>query len=161
MGRIGRRIEIAHVARNARRAEPHVSAHGRAFVALVARRRSMRPQQRKTIHMILRRSVVQPPTLHGVAVFALRPKLALMQIGVTIRATRAGVGKHFGHMAGVARHARVSPTQGIFRFAIVIEFRFGAQRRPTGGGVAILASECDRAVWIARRCLSVHQRRHP
>jgi hypothetical protein len=156
-----RLLEIPQVTAHALRAQAGVGADGRAFVAIVTGCRGMPAQQRKAIPMILYGSVIDPPALHGMAPFALRAELALVEVRVAIRASRARIGKHLGDVARIAGDGAVHASQRIFRVAIVIEFWIGPQGRPTCGRMAVLACDGDRAMRIARRGLSISQRCHP
>ena len=72
------------------------------------------------------------------AVFTLRSELALVEIRMAVRATRARFGKNFGYVARITRYILVHAAKLEVSFSIVIELGIRAQRRPTGGGVTIL-----------------------
>ncbi len=102
----------------------------------------------------------QFPTLHGVALSAIRAHLTAMDIRVTVRAVLAHVGKNRLNVALNAFHFFMQTAQGILRF-IVIKLGNGANGAPAGRGVAVLAGNVDRAMRIARslvlssrKCLS-------
>ena len=88
--------------------------------------------------MILEGTRVHAPALHRVAVLALRAELALVEIRVTVRATRTGVGKNFRHVAKITGDILVHAAQLKSSFRVVTEFRLGTQWRPTRGGMAVL-----------------------
>ena len=69
------------------------------------------------------------PPLHRMALFAICAHLPLVNIGVTIRALRAHVGKHHLGVALRAGHALVQTAQRIL-CGVVIELRNRADRLP-------------------------------
>jgi len=131
-------LKFAGVATEALRAEPDVLSHRRARVTRIAGERGVGAQQRESIPMVLNRARVYAPTQNCMTVLTLRSELALVEIRVAIRATRASFGKDFRYVARITRYILVHATKLKMSFSIVIEFGFRAQRRPTGGGVTIL-----------------------
>jgi len=144
-------LELSQVARYALRAQPGVLAGSRAAMAGIAGYRSVRSQQRKAVLVVLDRACGYSPTLHGVAVFALRAELAAVEIGMACRALGSGFREYSRYVAGVAPDVFVHATQSELGFAIVIEFHLRAQGRPTGGRMAVFAGDGDGAVRIPRR----------
>ncbi len=82
-------------------------ASGSALVAIDALERSVRAKQRKPVQMLPNLLRVKVPTLHRVALLAIRSKLPAMNIRVAIRAVRARVRKHEARMAFGAVHILV------------------------------------------------------
>ena len=123
---------------NALSAKSGVIARGCPGVARVARYRGVRPQQREPVPVILCRSRVDPPSVHRVAVLALRAELPLVEIRMTIGALLPGLCKNFRHMARITRHIRVHAAQRIVCVGVVIKFRPRTERRPTRRRVAVL-----------------------
>lgn len=82
--------------------QPGKLPHSRALVACVALDRCMRPYQWEAVLVLLNLVHRYLPAAYGMALFASRPELAAMQIGMTIRAALPHVCKH---QAGVALHA--------------------------------------------------------
>lgn len=120
-----------------------------ALVTIHAFERGVSAHQWKSIQMLLNLLRVKIPALHGVALLAIRSKLASMNICVAIRAMSACIRKHETRMAFGALHALVHAKQGKFR-SIMIEFRVASDRLPSAVCVAIFAGHVDRAVWIVR-----------
>lgn len=108
-------------------------------MAGVARRGGMRAQQREAVEMVLHRLGVGLPTLHGVAAFALRSKLAPVKIGMAIGALGTRRGKNSRDVARITPHLAVRAAQWIVGLGVVIEFRHGPDGGPSGGCMAILA----------------------
>jgi hypothetical protein len=94
-------------------------------------------------------------------VLALRSELTLVEIRMAIRAARAGFGKDFRHVARITRYILVHPTKLEVGFGIVIEFGLRAKRRPTGGGMAVLARERELPVGVGHVDLRDGRQRHP
>ena len=83
------------------------------------------------------------------AVLAARSELAAVNIGVAIRAFRAGVAEHQVGVALAAGDSFVHAAQGKLRL-VMIKFGNVANRLPGGEGVAVLAGEIQVAVRAAR-----------
>lgn len=150
-----RLLVLRQMARRALSAESGIDCRGRATMAGIADCGRMRSQERETTLVILHRPRGDLPTAHGMAILALGPELAAMQIGVAISAPLAGLGEHLGDMAQSALDVVVHAAQGKLGFPVVIEFQLSPQRRPAGGGVAVLAGKRYGTVRIPRR-LSVN-----
>lgn len=82
------------------------------------------------------------------ALGAIGAKLPAVDVGVTIGAALSNVGKNRPGVASGAGHFLVHSAQRVPR-AVMIEFRNGADRNPTGAGVAILAGNRERPVRTA------------
>ena len=125
----------------------------------------MRPEKREAILVILHLLHRDIPSLHGVALGAIRAHLAAMNIGMAIGAVLADIREYRLNVARDAFHFFVHPAQGIAGF-VVIEFRNSAYRTPGRCGVAVLARNGQRTMRIARGFLlsvaawrdGVHQR---
>ena len=102
----------------------------------------MRANQRKAILMILDVIDRDLPTLDAVAVFAVGPELAHVNVCVTVAAMRADIGEHQRRMAFRTAHVLVHTAQRIASL-VVIELGQRADRLPTRVGMAVLAG-CDR-----------------
>ena len=122
------------------------------LVALVAFHQRVRPHQRKAILMIANRVQGNIPSLDRVATLAVGAKLPPMNIRMAIRATCADVFEDQFGVALRAAHLAVHAPQWITRL-VVIEIRIGANRPPTGCGVAVLAGNGDRAMRVRDLCL--------
>jgi hypothetical protein len=154
-------LKFTGMATYALRAEPNVLPHRRTPVTGIASERGVGTEQRETIPMVLNGARVYAPAQNCMTVFALRPELTLVKIRVAIRATRAGFGKDFRYMARITRYILVHPTKLEVGFGIVIEFGLRAKRRPTGGGMAVLARERELPVGVGHVDLGDSRQRHP
>ena len=88
------------------------------------------------------------PTLNGVALRAVRPELAAMDVCVAIGAIFADIGENGFCVAESAGHFFMHASEWVCGF-IVIEFRYGTNGPPAGCGVAIFAGNGKRAMGIA------------
>ena len=122
-------FELVGVARIAGCREAGKLSYRSTLVAGVALHCCMRTKQRKPVLMVLDLFNRHHPSLHGVAGLAIGSELALVNVGVTVGAFRAGVGENRLGVALSAAHALVKATQWIAG-AIVIKFRDGANRFP-------------------------------
>jgi len=154
-------LEIAQVATDTLRAESDVLPNCRSRVAGIARQRGMRADQRETIPVILNRAGIDAPAEHRMAAFALRAELALMEIGVTIGATRAGLRKDFRYVAGIARYVLMHAAQLEAGLGIVIELDARAKRRPARSGVTVLARKRKFTVRVGHIALCEGRQRYP
>ena len=82
------------------------------------------------------------------ALGAIGAELPTVNVGVTIGAVLSNVGKNRPGVASGAGHFFVHSAQRVPR-AVMIEFRNGADRNPTGAGVTIFAGNRERPVWAA------------
>ena len=120
-------LKFAGVATEALRTKADVLTHRRAGVTGIAGERNVCTQQRETIPMILNRARVYTPTQNCMTILTLRSELALVEIRVTIRATRPGLGKDFRYVARITRYILVHATKLKMSFSIVIELGLRAQ----------------------------------
>ena len=105
-------------------------SHRRALVAGVAIYGGVRPDQREAVEVLIDLLNGDIPALHGMALLAVRTHLALVEVGVAVRAFFPHVGKHRLHVALCASHTFMHSAQRILR-CVVIEFRNRADRLPT------------------------------
>jgi len=80
---------------------------GPALVTVGAVQPGMPAHEWEAVRVFPHRLEEDAPALHRVALFAIRPHLAAMDIGMTIRAVRACVGKHHLGMTPGASHILV------------------------------------------------------
>lgn len=109
----------------------------------------MPPDQGKTVEVLLDVLHRNPPAPHVVALFAVCPKLAAMNIGVAVGAFRARVAEHQVGVALAASHRFMHTPQGEFRL-IVIKLRNVTNRFPSRKGMAILTRQGEIAVRAPR-----------
>ena len=83
------------------------------------------------------------------AILALSPELAPVEIRVTVRALPAHFGKNARDVARITGHVLVHPPQGELG-SVVVELGLGAQGREAGRGVTVLARDRNRPVRITR-----------
>ena len=93
------------------------------------------------------------PPFHVVAVLAVRSKLAAVNVGVAIRAFRAGIAEHQVRVTLPAGDSFVHAAQRKLGL-IVIKFGNAANRLPRGKGMAVLTGEIQVAVRAARSGVS-------
>lgn len=146
----GRLLIGCRVARIALERKSLKLADGGSLVAAVALQGGMAANQRKAVLVIPHGLNRDLPALHGVAAFAICAHLAVMNVSVTIPASRAGVGKDRLRVTLGAGHVFMHPQKRVAGFA-VIKFRNRAYRFPPKDGVAILAGDIQVAVGTARR----------
>ena len=135
---------------SATRRQPDKLAYSGVLVALIALQNGVLPKQRKTIEVILNRLHRNIPAERRVALGAIGSKLALVNVGMAIGAVLAYVGEHRFCMALGAIHFFMQAAQGITR-GVMIKFRNGANRGPTGGRVTILTRNRQRSVRTTAR----------
>lgn len=155
------RLIIPLVAADALRAKPHIDAGRGPGVAGIASRGGMCPEQGEPIPVVLERLRVLPPTLHRVAILAIRAELAFMKVCMTTDALHPRFGKNFRDMARITRNIHVHAAQRIAGIRVMVELGLRSQWSPCGGGVAVLTGNCELAVRIAWSRLCVSCRRHP
>jgi hypothetical protein len=107
----------------------------------------MSAQERKAVLVIAHLLHGDIPTLHGMALRAVRTHLAAVDVGVAIGAVLAHVGEYGFYVALRALHFFMQAAEGVFRF-VVIEFRDRADGPPARRGVTIFARNVQGAVWI-------------
>ena len=142
---IGRRVAGIALER-----KPLKLADGRSLMAVVAWQRGMSADQREPVFVIPYGLDRDLPPLHVVAALAICPHLPVMNVGVTIPAPGAGVGKNRFRVTLRARHVLVHPQKRKAGFSVV-KFRNSAYRFPSENGVAILAGNVQVAMGTARR----------
>lgn len=144
----GRAVVVIQMAAGAISGKARVNAACRALVAGFASNRRVCSKQREAVPMVLCRPSACAPTLHCVAVFALRPKLAPVNVGMAISALCTRLGKHSGDVAGVTRYIRMHAPQRKTCACVVVELRDGPNRLPPSGCVTVLARDRNRSVGI-------------
>ena len=144
-------LVIARVAAIALNAEPDVLPHGRAGVARVARKRHVGTQQREAIPVVLDGAGIGSPSEHGVTSLTVGAELALVQIRMAVRATLANLGKDFRYVARITSDVFMHAPELEVRSGIVVKLGPRAKRRPTRGGMAVLAWNSE----LAMRACSV------
>lgn len=103
---------------------------------------------------------VRSPSIYRMAILAVATELTAMNISVAISALFTNVSEDFFHMAGITRNMFMHTPQWVLGLDVVIELRSLSNGRPTRGGVAILASDCQRAMrasyaaWLSGLCSS-------
>jgi hypothetical protein len=90
------------------------------------------------------------PASYRVAVFAARPKLLPVHIGMAVGTVQCDVAEDQLAVAAAASHPLVHAPQREFRFGVVVELRRRADRRPARRRVAVLAGGLDRPVGVLR-----------
>lgn len=113
-------------------------ASGRTFVTSIALDRGMRTEEWKAAIVLLYLLDRNLPSANRVALFAVCPELAAVDVGVAILATLADVREYRLHMALHAGHRAVHAAQRIASLA-VIKLRGGSNGFPALCGMAVLA----------------------
>jgi len=135
---IGGVLPVFQVAGIARRGEPQEHSRGSLLVAFVALHRGMRAEQRKAVLVIAHRLHGNVPTLHRMALRAIRTHLAPVNIRVAVRAVLAHIREHRLYVALRALHFLVHAAKRITRF-VVVKLGDRPDRAPPRGSMAILA----------------------
>lgn len=125
-----------------------VRAHRLVLVARGTIHGRVRSQQRKTIIVLLNPLNLRFPSLYRMALLAVGAQLALVDVGMAIRAARSGIRKHRLDMALGTSYRFVHPAQREFG-AVVVEFRRVADRLPAHCGMAVLARDIQWAMGTA------------
>jgi hypothetical protein len=134
-------------------------AGGPVLVAGIAVNRGMRSGEGKPIIVILDLLDRDLPSPDRVALLAIGPQLAPVDIGVAVLATLPNAAENWFDMALCAGYRLVHAAKRIARL-IVIEFRNRPDRLPAAGRVAILTGNVQISVWAVsatgslRRCAS-------
>ena len=115
-------------------------------MALIALQNGMRAEQRKSVEVLLNRLDRYLPAEDGMALGAILAELSAVNVGVTIGAVLANVGKNRLGVASRAGYFFVHAAKRITR-GIVVEFRNGANGDPAGVGVAIFTGNVE---WTMR-----------
>ncbi len=121
----------------------------------------MRSSQREAIIVLLHLLDRDLPSANRMALFAIRSKLALVNVRVAILTTLSDVSENRLCVALDARDSGVHSAQRVLGL-VVIELRDGANRLPRAGRVAVLARDIQIPVGAVRptRNLSVCAYRH-
>ena len=119
-------------------------------MALIALQNGMCAEQRKSVEMLLNRLDRDLPSEDGMALGAILAELSAMNVGVTIGAVLADVGKNRSCVASRAGNFFVHAAKRVTR-GVVVEFGNGANGGPAGVRVAIFAGNVERAVRTSAR----------
>lgn len=136
---------IRQVAGRARRRKSDVLSGSRVLVALLAFHNGVRSEEGESIEMLLHRVHRNLPAEGTVTLGTISAKLAAVNIGMAIRAVLTHIREDRLEVTFGAVNFFVHAAQRVSR-AVVVEFRNGANRRPTGAGVAIFAGNRKRTV---------------
>lgn len=120
-------------------------------MARIAVHRRVRSSERKAIVVLLDLLHADLPSLHGMALLAVRSQLPAVNIRVAILATLPDIAEHGFYVALHARNRLMHAAQWISRL-VMIEFRNSADRRPSIRGVTILARNIQISVRAVRTC---------
>jgi hypothetical protein len=120
----------------------------RPLVTGIAIQSGVRAQQREAVLVLLNLLHRDLPSLDGVALFAVRAELPLVNISMAIGALVAHVGEHRFGVALGAGHALVHAAQGKARL-VVIEFGCAPDRLPPALRVTVLAGNVQRPMGAA------------
>jgi len=147
--RAGRPLKIVHMAGIALRLQSlELSCRGAPMTGGAVQRR-VRAQQGKSVEVILNGLNGHFPAGHGVALLAIRPHLAPMNIRVAVRASCADVGEHGLGMALRASHTLVHSAERVTS-RLMIELGNTTDGFPACRGVTVLAGDSNGAVGISR-----------
>ena len=119
-------------------------------MALIALQDGMRAKQWKSVEMLLNRLDRDLPAEDGMALGAILAELSAVNVGVTIGAVLANVGKNRFYVASRAGYFFVHAAKRVSR-GVVIEFWNGANGDPAGVGVAIFAGSVKRPMRTSAR----------
>lgn len=141
-------LEIRRVARVTGRGHRLELACRRAFMAGVAVYSSVCPGQWKAVVMQLDLLDGNLPAANAMALLAIRPELALVDIGVTVLASFSDIREYGLYVTLDARDGLVHPTQRVSGLT-VIELWNGPHGFPAGSRVTVLT----RHIQIAMRAV--------
>jgi hypothetical protein len=116
-------------------------------MAALAIHQHVSPHKREAVLMIADRVQRSLPSFDRMATLTVGAELPAMNVGVTIRATGAGILEDHAGVALSTSHLFVHFPQRIPRL-IMIEFRLRPDWPPTNAGVAVLARDSQGAVGI-------------
>jgi len=119
-------------------------------MALIALQYRVRAEQWKSVEVLLNRLDRDLPSEDGMALGAVLAELSAMNVGVTIGAVLANVGKNRFCVASRAGNFFVHAAKRVTR-GVVVEFGNGANGGPAGVRVAIFAGNVERAVRTSAR----------
>ncbi len=131
-------LVILRVAGDAICRQPEVLASGRSLVTGLTVHCGMSSEEREAVGVLLDRLDVDLPSFYGVARFAVRAELTLVNIGVTISTVLSGLTEHQAGMAFGAWDRAVHAAQWVLRF-VMVEFRNIADRLPRSERMTVLA----------------------
>ena len=117
-----------------------------AFVARIAVERRVGSGQWKTIIVILNLMHRDLPSPNRVALFAIGPKLASVNVGVAILTALSNIGEYRFYVALRTSNRLMHPEQRVTGL-IVVEFRNCPDRLPRSRGVAVLTKNIQVAMW--------------
>ena len=123
-------LEIVHVTGVALGGEPLEPSRGCTFVAGLAIHRRMSADEREAILVVANRCDGNFPAFDGVAGFAVRAKLAAMDIRMAVRALLANIRENQFDVALRALHFLVHAAKWVTRF-VVVKFGNTADGFPT------------------------------
>lgn len=146
---IGRALELRRMARRAI-GQNTILATNERLMASLALHRCMGANQREEILVIADLLLRREPTLHDMALSAIRPELAKVNIRMAIGAILANVAEDRIRMTLRASDTLVHAAKRVLR-VVMIEFRSRADRQPTVGRVAVLTGNRQRTVRVRRR----------
>jgi hypothetical protein len=109
----------------------------------------MRPGQRKAVVVLLDLLDRHLPTAHGVALFAIRSQLPLVNVRMAVLASLPDVREYGLHVTLDAGHRLVHAAQGV-SCLIVIEFWNRTDRFPSGSCVTVLTRDVQISVRTVR-----------
>jgi len=107
-------------------------------------------EQREPVEVLLYRLNRYLPSEYCMALGAVRAELSAMDVRVAIGAVLAHVGENRLGVASGAGHFFVHAAKRVAR-AVMVEFRNGANRGPTGVGVAIFTGNVEGTVRTSAR----------
>jgi len=142
-------LEIPLVTRNTGGRKPLKLANRRTFMAILALHGRVGSEQRETILMILHLLHGNLPSLHRVAVRAVRAHFILMDVGVAVFAILTHVGEDGFNVTLYALHSFVHAPQRIPCF-VVIKLGNSLDGPPTCRRVAVFAGNRQRTVRTTR-----------
>jgi len=116
-------------------------------MALIALHQGMRSDQRKAVLVVFDCVQRDVPSFYRVAVFAACAELAAMNIRMAIGALFADVPEDQTGVAGRAGDILMHSTEWVAR-TVMAELGKGADGIPTGGGMTVLAGDCQSTVRI-------------
>ena len=145
-----RLLKILLVTGNTGGRKPLELADRRTLMTIFALQRGVGPEQREAVLVVLYLLHGNVPSLHGVALCAVRAHLSSMDVVVAVLAILTHVGEDRFHVALGALHLFVHAPQRVFGL-VVIELGNRLDGAPGCRGVAVLARDRKRTVRTARR----------
>jgi hypothetical protein len=119
-------------------------------MALIALQDGMRAEQWKSVEVLRNRLDRYLPSEDGMALGTILAELSAVNVGVTIGAVLANVGKNRFYVASCAGYFFMHAAKRVAR-GVVVEFRNGANGGPACVRVAIFAGNVERAVRTSAR----------